>query len=583
MNSIVEATVALSRVSSFLVCQEHEPIPPGDLSDIGIRISNASFVYESKKPKASKKGKGSLEQKILDAEWEITLLRSQLADVETQLSKINLQSLADKESCLCHSLLCLRRVNFECERGVMIAVVGTVGSGKSSLINAILGEVRAVAGTVFVKGRVAYFAQNPFIMNNTLKENILFRSDDEPHDEKAYKEAISVCALEHDLSILPGGDACEIGEKGITLSGGQKARIAMARVVYHDADICLLDDPLAAVDAHVGKHLFQKCIIDKILMGGSVRSDDESSYGRKKKKVVVLVTNALQYLKSPMVDRILVVGDGTVQESGTYAELSLNPASLFSKSLKSFHESTDEHHPRNEEHEDLTSSASSSSLNAMGIIGADADVAKIVAPFDETKKLRSSARLSVPTEVVDNNTGVLTTDELQERDIGHVTLSVYLSWARAAGGAVILFFIVFSYGAVEAINVLSRWWLTHWSFYGSKNGKQLYYLFMYAAINLSAVVATFLRLLFITICGLRAARTVSWSFLHCLSLIHYVCNRNLRFFHHLRLSRHSRYLFAYWTQSCALQCPFLIPLQSVELLIASPRTCIQWTSNWSLH
>jgi hypothetical protein len=135
----------------------------------------------------------------------------------------------------------------------------------------------------------------------------------------------------------------------------------------------------------------------------------------------------------------------------------------------------------------------------------------------------------VPAEVVDNNTGVLTTDELQERDIGHVTLSVYLSWARAAGGAVILIFIVISYGAVEAINVLSRWWLTHWSFYGSKNGNQLYYLFMYAAINLSAVVATFLRLLFITICGLRAARTVRWSFLHCLFLIHYVCNRNLSF------------------------------------------------------
>jgi ATP-binding cassette subfamily C (CFTR/MRP) protein 1 len=520
MNSIVEATVALSRVSSFLVCQEYEPITTGDLSDVGIRISNASFVYESKKPKASKKGKGSLEQKILDAEWEITLLRSQLEDAETQLSKINLpaneESLFDKQSSSFQNLLCLRRVNLECERGAMIAVVGTVGSGKTSLINAILGEVRAIAGTVFVKGRVAYFAQTPFIMNNTLKENILFRSGDEPYDENAYKEAISVCALEQDLSILPGGDACEIGEKGITLSGGQKARIAMARVVYHDADICLLDDPLAAVDAHVGKHLFQKCIIDKILMGGGGRIDAESNYRGKKKKVVVLVTNALQYLRSPMVDRILVVGDGTVQESGTYSELSMNPASLFSKSLKSFYESSDELKLRSKEHEDLMPNASSSSsLNAMGIIGADADVAKIVAPFDDNKQRRSSARLPAPTEALDSNSGVLTTDELQERDIGHVTLSVYLSWARAAGGSAILFLIVFSYSAVEAINVLSRWWLTHWSFYGSKNGNQLYYLFVYAAINLSAVVATFLRLLFITMSGLRAAKMVSWPFLHC--------------------------------------------------------------------
>jgi ABC-type transport system involved in cytochrome bd biosynthesis fused ATPase/permease subunit len=186
MNSIVEATVALHRVSSFLVCQEHEPITTGDLSDVGIRISNASFVYESKKPKASKKGKGSLEQKILDAEWEITLLRSQLEDAEMQLSKINFSTdeeiPADKQSSSFQNLLCLRRVNLECERGAMIAVVGTVGSGKTSLINAILGEVRAIAGTVFVKGRVAYFAQTPFIMNNTLKENILFCSGDEPSD-----------------------------------------------------------------------------------------------------------------------------------------------------------------------------------------------------------------------------------------------------------------------------------------------------------------------------------------------------------------------------------------------------------------
>jgi hypothetical protein len=138
-----------------------------------------------------------------------------------------------------------------------------------------------------------------------------------------------------------------------------------------------------------------------------------------------------------------------------------------------------------------------------------------VAPFDDNKQRRSSARLPAPTEALDSNSGVLTTDELQERDIGHVTLSVYLSWARAAGGSAILFLIVFSYSAVEAINVLSRWWLTHWSFYGSKNGNQLYYLFVYAAINLSAVVATFLRLLFITMSGLRAAKMVSWPFLHC--------------------------------------------------------------------
>jgi ATP-binding cassette subfamily C (CFTR/MRP) protein 1 len=514
MNSVVEAAVALSRVSSFLLCQEHTPIPQGDLANVGIRISNASFVYESNRPKASQKGRGSLEQRILDAEWEIRLLRSQLEDAESRISKMNPHSLVyNDQSFSYHNLLCLRQVNFECERGTLIAVVGTVGSGKSSLINAILGEVRAVSGSVFVKGRVAYFAQSPFIMNNTLKENILFRSDDGPYDDKAYQEALSVCALEHDLSILPGGDACEIGEKGITLSGGQKARVAMARVVYHDADICLLDDPLAAVDAHVGKHLFQKCIIDKLLLGGYNGIGTEPAVPcDRKKKVVILVTNALQYLKSPMVDRILVLEDGVVQETGTYLELSMNSTSLFSRSLKSFHQPSDEQILPIKEREDMIPSASSSSLNALGIIGEDSDVAKIVAPFDGVKPFRASntfARQSMTKDIVDNNSGVLLTDELLERDVGHVTLSVYLSWARAAGGAVVFFLIIFSYGAVEAINVLSRWWLTHWSFFGAKNGNQLYYLFIYAIINLSAVVATFFRLLFITMCGLRASRTVS--------------------------------------------------------------------------
>jgi ABC-type transport system involved in cytochrome bd biosynthesis fused ATPase/permease subunit len=275
LNSIVEATVALSRVSSFLLCEEHTPIPSGDLTAVGIRISNGSFVYESTRQKAAFELKGSLAQKLLDAEWEITLLRSQLDDAGSQLESLSVDAIAGSnladngQSYELRQLLCLRRVNFECNNGALIAVVGPVGAGKTSLVNAILGEVRAVSGSVFVKGRVAYFAQSPFIMNDSLKANVLFGGQDKPYDDQSYKEALSVCALEHDLTILPGGDACEIGEKGINLSGGQKARVAMARVVYHNADIYLLDDPLAAVDAHVGKHLFQKCIIDKLLLGGS--------------------------------------------------------------------------------------------------------------------------------------------------------------------------------------------------------------------------------------------------------------------------------------------------------------------------
>ena len=173
-----------------------------------------------------------------------------------------------------------------------------------------------------VKGKLGAFLQTPFIMNETVKNNILFGHTG-TIDEERYQLALSVCSLSHDLKLLPHGDQTEIGEKGITLSGGQKARVALARAVYHDADVYLLDDPLAAVDAHVGKDLFNKCIVDELLMGKSKSKDqkdvpggsrgwsemllgspskqdlDDSRPGRN--ATVILVTNALQHLSHPSV------------------------------------------------------------------------------------------------------------------------------------------------------------------------------------------------------------------------------------------------------------------------------------------
>ncbi len=127
--------------------------------------------------------------------------------------------------------------------------------------------------------------------------------------------------------MLSGGDQTEIGEKGITLSGGQKARVAMARAVYHDADMYLLDDPLAAVDAHVGKHMFQKCIVDELLLGKSSTSRSKGTSS------VILVTNAIQYLSNPNVSKIVVLDGGAIAEVGSYDELSNRPGSLFSAFL----------------------------------------------------------------------------------------------------------------------------------------------------------------------------------------------------------------------------------------------------------
>ena len=195
----------------------------------------------------------------------------------------------------------LSDVNLNIAKGSLTAVVGSVGCGKSSLMSAILGEMEKESGSVTTRGKIAYVAQQAWIQNSTLKDNILFCKD---FDQKKYSNTIEACALKTDLEILPAGDQTEIGEKGINLSGGQKQRVSLARAVYSDNDLFLMDDPLSAVDSHVGKHIF-----DNVIGPGGLLQD----------KTRVLVTHGITYL--PKTDYIIVLKDGKISEQGTYQEL----------------------------------------------------------------------------------------------------------------------------------------------------------------------------------------------------------------------------------------------------------------------
>ncbi|XP_063702153.1 multidrug resistance-associated protein 1 isoform X3 [Culicoides brevitarsis] len=206
----------------------------------------------------------------------------------------------------------LKNINMKVEKNQLVAVVGTVGSGKSSLLSAYLGEMDRISGRVNRKGQVAYVPQQAWIQNASLRDNILFSK---PFDKKRYDRVVEACALKPDLEMLPGGDQTEIGEKGINLSGGQKQRISLARAVYQDADIYFLDDPLSAVDSHVGKHIFEQVIGPKGILSGKTR---------------VLVTHGITYL--PQVDNIFVMQMGEITESGTYKEL-LDKKGQFSEFL----------------------------------------------------------------------------------------------------------------------------------------------------------------------------------------------------------------------------------------------------------
>eukprot|EP00996_Jenningsia_fusiforme_P001094 NODE_19_length_4547_cov_29.273900_g16_i0.p1 GENE.NODE_19_length_4547_cov_29.273900_g16_i0~~NODE_19_length_4547_cov_29.273900_g16_i0.p1 ORF type:complete len:1392 (+),score=244.93 NODE_19_length_4547_cov_29.273900_g16_i0:167-4342(+) len=186
-------------------------------------------------------------------------------------------------------------------RGQLCMIVGPVASCKSTLIQSMLGEVPCASGSVTVSGSVAYAAQQACIFNSTLRENILFG---QLYERERYQRAIAAAGLATDLEMLPSGDLTEIGERGINLSGGQKQRVSIARALYSDSDIVLLDDPLSALDAHVGQHVMQAAVLDALLGSG---------------KTVVMSTHQLQYLKHAHC--VLVVNQRGIEASGTLAEL----------------------------------------------------------------------------------------------------------------------------------------------------------------------------------------------------------------------------------------------------------------------
>lgn len=207
--------------------------------------------------------------------------------------------------------------------GELVGIVGAVGSGKSSILSGILGEMHKFSGRVNTQGSQAYVPQQAWIQNATLKDNVLFGAE---LDEAKYERIVDACALRPDLSILPAGDSTEIGEKGINLSGGQKQRVNLCRAVYNDADIYLLDDPLSAVDAHVGKQIFDEVLGPRGLLKNKVpnfqiisRQQSEKFISKIFFKTRIFATNNLAFLHE--CDRLVYIEKGEILEVGTYDEL----------------------------------------------------------------------------------------------------------------------------------------------------------------------------------------------------------------------------------------------------------------------
>uniref|UniRef100_A0A7N8Y8Y1 ATP-binding cassette sub-family C member 5 n=1 Tax=Mastacembelus armatus TaxID=205130 RepID=A0A7N8Y8Y1_9TELE len=193
----------------------------------------------------------------------------------------------------------LHCINLSIQQGKLVGVCGSVGSGKTSLMSAILGQMTVLEGTVAVRGRLAYVAQQSWILNATLRDNILFGQE---YEEDRYQSVLSACCLRPDLALLPNMDLTEIGERGANLSGGQRQRISLARALYSDRDIYILDDPLSALDAHVANHIFRNAIRKQL-----------------RDKTVIFVTHKLQYLVD--CDDVILMRDGSIVEQGNHDNL----------------------------------------------------------------------------------------------------------------------------------------------------------------------------------------------------------------------------------------------------------------------
>ena len=193
----------------------------------------------------------------------------------------------------------LKNVTIQIDGPQNLMITGTVGSGKSSLLLAILGELSIFKGILKSTGKMAFVGQSPWIFSGTLRDNITFHR---PFDFSKFQNAVEACALGKDIEQFPDGDLTTVGERGVVLSGGQKARISMARALYSDADIYLLDDPLSSVDALVGNHIFEKYICNAL-----------------RNRLCVFVTNQPRYMKHA--DHIVVMSEGSIGCQGSYFEI----------------------------------------------------------------------------------------------------------------------------------------------------------------------------------------------------------------------------------------------------------------------
>uniref|UniRef100_F6WVF1 ATP-binding cassette sub-family C member 5 n=1 Tax=Monodelphis domestica TaxID=13616 RepID=F6WVF1_MONDO len=438
VKSLSEASVSIERFKSLFLMEEVHMVKNKPASPhITIEVRNATLAWDSshssiqnspkltpKMKKGKKSAKGKREKaRLPHAEQRQAVLAEQkghlLVDSDDRPSPeeegrpIRLANLRLQRT--------LYSIDLEIEEGKLVGICGSVGSGKTSLISAILGQMTLLEGSIAVNGTFAYVAQQAWILNATLRDNILFGKE---FDEERYNAVLNGCCLRPDLAILPNSDLTEIGERGANLSGGQRQRISLARALYSDRSIYILDDPLSALDAHVGNHIFNSAIRKYL-----------------KSKTVLFVTHQLQYLVD--CDQVIFMKEGCITEQGSHEQLmNLNGdyAAIFNNLLLG-----------ETPHIEIISKKETSGSQKK--------------PQDKGPKVGSVKK----DKVVKAEEGNDLVQILAEKGHGSLPWSVYGTYIQAAGGPVAFLVILSLFILNVGSTAFSTWWLSYWIKQGSGN------------------------------------------------------------------------------------------------------------------
>lgn len=412
ITSIIEATVAVGRLTDYFTADELQPeavvtkAPALHAGDETVRIRDATFTWDKSRD-------------------------------------------------------CLEGINFAAHKEELSCVVGRVGSGKSSLLQAILGDIWKIHGEVVVHGRIAYVAQQPWVMNASVRENIVFGHRWDP---QFYDRTVNACALADDFKTLPDGDRTEVGERGISLSGGQKARLTLARAVYARADVYLLDDCLSAVDQHVGRHLINHVLGSRGLLATKTR---------------ILATNSIPVLLEA--DFVTLLRDGKVLEKGTYDQLMAMRGEVANLIKTANNEEEDTSSPSEESSKVTSTPDSEDSTTVIGTgNGEEEDRDELHEGIGELAPIRASgggtARKTSFTTLRRASTASFKgpkgneTDEeggktKQSKEIGEqgkVRWDVYSEYAKASNLIAVVIYLTVLIGA-QTVSIGGSLWLKHWS------------------------------------------------------------------------------------------------------------------------